>query len=422
MSNSSSKIGRWIAAVLATLLLVAVAYQMVKDNMPKGDVRQVEGYTPWEKATLEAAETIPVQNGGRIKPLSTFAGFTMLGLHGARSMKVEGTGGKTYKINPTAWLMDSLFRPQLAIKLPTFRIDNSAVLEAIGVKTRAKRDRYSYSDIEPGREKLIELAKTYEAVEKDKRDPVQAQTIALAYNLREYESLLGYFGFARFGVTLHGTGKDGAADQHADISAVMKTAPEIRKQVAQSQAQGQPIDSHIQSLMEQVQDAANFAKFGLNILPPAEPKNPTWLSAGNAIFNAISDPKTDAQLAIADIKTLEITARSAGESEATFRAQLVSLRDRLAARAKDRGEYKHIQLEADFYRKNWFLNALVFFIIGTVSALVAVWPNLAGKSGGFPVREMALLLAALALGCLFWTWSATRLALRGSGVAALRSE
>ncbi len=370
------------------LVLVSVFYNLVVDNMPKGDVRQVEDYTPWEPETLKVAETIPVQNGGRIKPLSTFAGFTMLGLHGARAMKVEGTGGKTYKITPTAWLMDSLFRPQLAIKLPTFRIDNSAVLEAIGVKTRGKRDRYSYSDIESGREKLIELANTYGAIKKAKHDagqpdtldPVQEQTIALAYNLREYESLLGYFGFARFGVTLHGSGKDGAADQHADISAVMQTAPEIRKQIAQSQAQGQPIDSHIQSLMEQVQDAANFAKFGLNILPQADPKAPIWLSAGNVIYNTIRDPKSDPQLAIADIKTLESTARSVGESEATFREQLVALRDRLAARAKDRGEYKHIQLEADFYRMNWFLNALGFFILGTVCAL-AMWTLGNGTAG-----------------------------------------
>jgi len=61
-------------------------------------------------------------------------------------------------------------------------------------------------------------------------------------------------------------------------------------------------------------------------------------------------------------------------------------------------------------------------LIGTFSALLAVWPNLAEKSGGFPLREVALLLVALTLGCLFWTWLATRLALRGSGVAALRSE
>ncbi len=380
MSNSSSKIGRWIAAVLAVLVLGAVFYNVVVDNMPKGEVRQVEGYSAWEKETLKVAETVPVQNGGRIKPLSTFAGFTMLGLHGARSMKIEGSDGKKFTIKPTAWLMDSLFRPQLAIKLPTFRIDNSSVLEAIGLKPRGKRDRYSYADIEPARQKLIELAKTYEAVEKDKRDPVQAQTIALAYNLREYESLLGYFGFARFGVTLHGSGKDGAADQRADISAVMQTAPEIRKQVAQSQAQGQPIDPHIQGLMQQVQDAANFAKFGLNILPPADPKDPTWLSAGNAIFNAISDPKGDPQLAIADIKTLETTARSIGDGEATFRAQLVSLRDRMADRAKARGEYDQIHLEAGFYRMNWFLNALVFFIVGTVSALV-MWTLGRGTAG-----------------------------------------
>ena len=61
-------------------------------------------------------------------------------------------------------------------------------------------------------------------------------------------------------------------------------------------------------------------------------------------------------------------------------------------------------------------------VIGTASAFLAVWPNLAEKSGGFPFREMAALLAGLALGCVFWTWIATRLALRASGIASLRSE
>jgi ABC-type transport system involved in cytochrome c biogenesis permease subunit len=304
----------------------------------------------------------------------------MLGLHGARSMKIEGDGGKEIKIKPTAWLMDSLFRPQLAIKLPTFRIDNSAVLEAIGVKPRGKRDRYSYVDIEPGREKLVELAQSYEVIEKDKRDPVQSQTIDLAYNLRNYESLLGYFGFARFGVILHGSGKDGAADQRADISAVMMTAPQIRQQIAQSKTMGQPMDSHLQRLMEQVFDAANFAKFGLFILPPADPKDPTWLSAGNAIMVPITETKIDPQLAIADIKVLETTVRSVTQSEAVFREEITTLRDRLAKRAGDRGEYRHVPLEASYYQKNWFLYALVFFIFGTITAL-AMWTVGQGKAG-----------------------------------------
>ncbi len=381
MSDSKSKIGRWIAAGLAILLLATVFYQVVKDNTPKGDVRKIEGYTPWDAETLKIAEAIPVQDGGRIKPLSTFAGFTMLGLHGARSMKIEGKDGKEHKIKPTAWIMDTLFRPQIATKLPTFRIDNSAVLEAIGVKTRGKRDRYSYNDIEVGREKLVELAKSYEAIEKEKRDTVQTQTIDLAYQMRNYESLLGYFGFARFGVTLKGSGKEGAPDQRADISAVMMTAPQIRQQLSQSQAQGQSIEPHLQVLLEQVLDASNFAKFGLFILPPAAAKDGIWQSAGNAIMSVMSDTKTDPQQAISDIKLLENTARAMGEDNAAFRKQLVTLRDSLAKRAAVRGEYRHVPLEAAYYQKNWFLYAMAFFIIGTVLALVmwTVGDCMAGK-------------------------------------------
>ncbi len=378
MSNSSSKTGRWIAAALAVLALAAIFMNLVKDNMPKGEVRVVDSYTPWEKETIRAAETLPIQNGGRIKPFSTYAGFSMLGLHGARSMKIADGKGKTYTVKPTGWLLDTLFRPQLAIHMPTFRIDNSAVLDAIGVKSRGKRDRYSYSDIEPGRDKLIELAQSYEKIEKVKRDPVQSQTIVLAYNLREYESLLGYFGFARFGVTLHGSGKDGGPDQRADISAVMQTAPQIREQIAQSQALGEPIDDHLKGLLEQVFDAANYAKFGLFILPPSDPKNSTWLSAGNAIAEAVTDKTIDPTSRISDVKVLENTARAIGENEATFREQLVSLHDDLVKRAEARGEYKHILLEASYYRSDWFLNALACFIIATISAL-AMWTIGSGK-------------------------------------------
>lgn len=379
MSNRSSKIGRWVAAVLAFLVLVAIFVNLLVDNMPKGEVRKVADYKPWSPEILTAAETIPVQNGGRIKPFSTYSGFTMLGLHGARSMKIEDTAGKTHKILPTAWMMDTLFRPHLAIKLPTFRIDNSAVLEAIGVKPRGKRDRYSYEDIEPGRDKLVELAKTYEGIEKDKRDPVQTQTIDLAYNLRNYESLLGYFGFARFGVKLVGSGKEGAPDQRADISAVMMTAPQIREQVTLAQSEGRPLVPHLQTLLEQVFDAANFAKYGLFLLPPASPSDTIWLSAGNAIANTLSDTKNSSQTLVADVKKLELTARSVGD-DAAFLKQLTVLRDDLAKRADARGEYRHVPLEAAYYQKNWFLNAIVFFIIGTISAF-AMWTAGRGKIG-----------------------------------------
>lgn len=371
MDKDASKIGRWVAAILAFILLVAVFTNVVIDNTPKGDARPVSDYTPWEEETLRVAEKIPVQDGGRIKPFSTYAGFTMLALRGDRSMKIEGKDGEVYNIKPTEWLMDTLFRPHYAVKMPTFRVENSSVLSAIGVEPRGKRDRYSYSDLEPGREKLVELAKSYEVIDKDRRDPVQTQTIDLAYNMRNYESLLGYFGFARFGVALRGTGTDGTTDQRADVSAVMMTAPEIRKQLAHGQSHGHPIEPRMQALLEQVIDGANFAKFGLVILPPTDKSDGRWQTAGNVIMSAMTEANQDPTQSIADVKMLETTVRTLGSGgEAEFRGKLTELKDNLAKRATDRGEYRHVPLEAEYYHKNWFLYAMVFFIFGTISALI----------------------------------------------------
>jgi len=61
-------------------------------------------------------------------------------------------------------------------------------------------------------------------------------------------------------------------------------------------------------------------------------------------------------------------------------------------------------------------------LIGVGSALLAVWPGLRDRAEGLPMREMGLLLVALAVGSIFWAWLATRLALRGSRIEALRSE
>lgn len=396
MSDKPSRAGRRTAAAIAMAGLAFVFYQLVIDNMPRGEVRKVDGYLPWSEQTLAAAETLPVQDGGRIKPLSTYAGFTMLGLHGARSMKIADDAGKEHRIKPTAWLLDVLFRPQLAVHQPTFRIDNSAALEAIGVKPRGKRDRYSYADISPGREKLGQLAESYAGIDQKQRDPLQTQVLDLASNIRTYESLLGWFSFARTGVILRGTGENGGPDKRADVSALMATAPQIRKQIEESQAAGRRIDSHLQDLLQQVLDAANFAKHGLFILPPAEKSGKDWKSAGNAIMEVMNGSAKDPETAIGDIKSLESAARAGSEGEQAFRERFIEMRDRLAARAAARGEDRGIALEAAYYRKNWFLYALVYFLTGTLAAL-GMWTLGASRAGRvFSWLTLASTLAGLA--------------------------
>jgi ABC-type transport system involved in cytochrome c biogenesis permease subunit len=380
MSENPSRAGRWIAAMLAMAGLVVVFYNLVVDNTPKGEIRKIENYKPWSADMLRAAETLPVQDGGRIKPLTTYAGFTMLSLHGARSMKVADSTGKEQRIKPTAWLLDILFRPQFAIQQPTFRIDNSAVLEAIGVKPRGKRDRYSYADIEPGRDKLGELTEAYGKIEAKKRDSLQTQVLDLATNLRAYESLLGWFTFARGGVVLRGSGENGNPDKRADVSALMTIAPDIRKQVDAARGERGAIPENLQDLLQQVVDISNYAKTGLHILPPADPKDTLWRSAGDAIMDVMTDKTKDPQIFIDDIKALETTARSISSGEDEFLREFTALRDRIAKRAAGRGENRSVALEAAYYRKNWFLYALAFFLIGTLAAM-AMW-TFGGSTAG----------------------------------------
>jgi len=379
MSPKSPAVGRWIAAVLVFAGLLAVMYNLVVDNMPKGEVTEVKDYTPWSAETLKIAETIPVMDGGRVKPLSTFAGFTMLGLHGARSMKVSD-GENEYKLKPTAWLLDSVFRPHLAVHHPTFRIDNSSILEAVGITPRGRRDRYSYADLEEGREKLIERAKAYEQIPSDDRNPIQRQTVDLAYSIRSYEALLGYFGFARFGVVMRGSGEGGVSDKRVGLSAMMATAPQIRQQLQQSQKEGLPISPHIQDLLEQVLDAANFAKFGLFMVPPADTDEDVWMSAGNVIMSVMTGEANHPEVKIGDIDAMEAMIRVSENDDAAFRRELTAMRDRFVERAEERGEYRAVPMEAGYYRANWFLNALVMFLIGTLTAL-AMWSVGQNKTG-----------------------------------------
>ncbi len=370
--------GKWVVAALAASSLAVVFVNMLIDNMPKGQPQKVEGYVPWEKETLKVAESLPLQDGGRIKPFSTYAGFKMLQFHGARSMKIEGKGGAEFKIKPTAWLMDSLFRPNLAVHMPTFRVDNSQVLEAIGVDTKGRRDRYSYAEIEPGRDKLIELAQSYEPIEKKQRDPTQQQTLDLAYNIRNYESLLGYFSFARRGVELRGTGGGEQADKRADLSAVMTAAPQLRSEIAAAQSEGREVEPRLQELLQQVLEGANFSKYGLFVLPPKDASDSQWQSAGNAIMGVMTMESKDPETAIEDVMAMEAAARAVPVSEKDFQKYFAEFKEIVEKRADSRGELKHVGMEVSYFKTDYFLKALVWFLLGTICAL-AMWGIGSGK-------------------------------------------
>jgi len=142
--------------------------------------------------TIELFELLPVQDGGRIKPLSTLADFTLLRISGRKSL----TRADETRASSTEWLLDVCFYPQAADVERVFRVDDGAALDAVGITHQKKRDRYSFEDLRPGFDKLFEKANEYHRIDPKLRDSVQGQIVNLAEAIDLYGSLRGSLSLA----------------------------------------------------------------------------------------------------------------------------------------------------------------------------------------------------------------------------------
>jgi ABC-type transport system involved in cytochrome c biogenesis permease subunit len=413
--------GRWIAFILVLLALTGIASMAIKDNL-SSSVRSIAGYEPWPEETLKVAERLAVQDGGRIKPIGTYASFTMLRLNGARSVDIVDGAGKKIKLKPLPWLLDCLFRPQLAAETPIFRVDNGVVLEAAGMKIEHLRDRYSFSDLEPYLDKLLQLAQSYEQISKQdpkSLKPVEQQTLTLAYNIRSFQALISYFSFARDGLEMMPL-QEGQAARTTTMSSVMQTLPVIQQVMQKAQTDGQPIPPHIQSLLAQVSEGAGRARYGLNLFPPADKKNRDWISAGDRIMFFMEGTTREPDQCLRDIVAMEEVTRALEKGQPEFRAKLGAVVDDLVARATARGEYRSVPLEVDYFRVNWFIYALAYFLMAVVTmvpmwlfgrrrlGMISYWVTVASITAGFaclviPIYKRCVIMQRPPVGNLYDT-------------------
>lgn len=362
-SSSRSILGRWIAFA-ATLLFLACAFLMaVKEMLPERSYVQIPGYAPWSGEIIHTAKEIPIQDGGRIKPLESYAGYLMLGMRGDRMIKIIGPAGNKLKVTPTEWLMDVLFRPETAAKHPSFRIDNSDVIELIGLKARAKRDRYSYEELLPAAHSLFKHGSEYERLAQDgaQLDTVQKQTLTLARNVRIFESLLGHFDFARADISPQANASDVQR-----ISTVMQSAEAIQQTLSKASTKGESPPEDLTRLLQQLTDLSNSASFGFAVLPPPDGEN-QWLNPGERIRNVMTGSSVNPHEAIQDIAKLEELVIAQTQDPPAFATRLNHLLKTIVERAETRGEYASVPLELHYNRGQWFFRALFFcFVPGTL--------------------------------------------------------
>lgn len=295
-------VARWTGFGLTILVTIAIAFELNRGGFKSPELVQIEGYKAWDPEVVEAAKRIPVQSGGRIKPLETRARFFMMELNGSKTIKVKDGEGKKIKIGPTEWLLDVLFRPELAVKIPTFRVDDTDVLKDAGLDVEKRRDRFKYDDLNPILEKLGKMAGDLEkevgkrlAKDPNYRFPKgEPDPRPLARKVMAYQGMLGALDFARQGVSVDTEKMQGLAEPEkmGKASFWIKSIPILASILhGQGVAPESGIPEHVNQLLSEVEYLMGRGQFGIEWVPPyvAEVHLPL---DGTASIYAGDSPKT----------------------------------------------------------------------------------------------------------------------------------
>jgi len=279
----------WGAGVLA--LFVALIFAL-----PGGKARgfDVHGFA-----------SLPILEGGRVKPLDSVARNSLLVIHSRQGFRHEGR-----MVGPDEWILDVMFRPQVADQQAIFVIDDLEVLGLIGAKQSKARNYFSFADLSPHLEEIQKQALAAQPIPPQKRTRFQSAIVNLfdrVYLLYKLRNTLQLAGSPGLGWELQSLGNPDATVRHQDLTqlAHFRMLP--------------PVSSAQPDAWQSVGQALSTAQAGGGLHPglvPLAKLNAAYLANDSAAFN----------LALADMRglvtTLKPGALGHASNEITFnRAQ-----------------------------------------------------------------------------------------------------
>lgn len=326
-----------------------------------------------DKEVVALFQSLPVQEGGRVKPLDTYARFLLLRLHGKQSIKVDHPLlPDVKKLKAIEWLLLSWFRPDIARDLPLFVVDNSQAVGEIGVDPKDLRDRYSWNEIVKGKEELITRAQSYSEIDSADRTGVQRNVIDLARNFFDFDAVSDFLTAARTDWKKEVSGilpADAAQELTGsgnitvwDLAA--RLGPMIRDQ--KLQALGQETSNNILELF--INTTLRPGKT-LAFLPPDDEKNDTWMTVEQTITILMQGTLSEGDLRRSSAKDALYSASLKAE---TFKPAVKSFVEDVRAQAEKRGELKHVDREVSYYKTDYFTNALVWYLLGFLIAFIGL--------------------------------------------------
>ena len=330
---------------------------------------------------LVAFAELPVQVGGRIKPLDSVARNTLLILSGRQ--KVVTDEGLT--LSPIEWFIDLTMRPEVADTYPIFKIEFPDDLGLVGLAEQGQR-YYSFNELLPFSEELRRLYGEINPAP-ELRSPYEKQIADINNGLLRYHQVMH---------SLHPVGGPERLDRLVDeyqsyLATIQPGMIELRKQQA-----GEEFDAAL--LKRFITFADDYLKLSttayLRVVPPPPPVDllEDWKNIGLELLDVMKDNPLSPY--VTTYASLTMAYRS-GDAE-QFNREVSELRERFIADFPDdisRVHYERIFNDLQPFYISMQLYVLIFLAV-CISWLR--WPRELAKAA-FWVLVLAFLIHTFGL-------------------------
>ena len=371
-AGASGRVG-WVPIVVLTLAVAGVVCTLVLPG-------------PHSDYDLEGFGRLPTLVNGRIKPLDTVARTSLLELQGRQRV----TAADGHAVSPSEWLLDMLFRPEVANSYPVFEIVHPDVLTLFNLSPEdgAGKKRFTFTQIEHGLAELDRQSKLADAVESALRTPFQRGVVKLRDGVVLYESIQD---------SLLAPGVD---DFLGQLSHFDQTAAAGLAAVAAQQA-GQPHDvAASKALLDLSQSFAALEQVGyLRPIPPETGKTDAagWRNAGAALNASMGTGRLDPAMAA----YVGIGQAWRGYQPADFNKRVGDYRSGLEKEIP--AFLQKCDAEARFNAAEPFYTGMILYVVAFLLAIVSwlKWPEALGRAA-FWIVALAWVVSTVGIVTRMW--------------------
>ncbi|MDC0882074.1 cytochrome c biogenesis protein CcsA [Candidatus Marinimicrobia bacterium] len=308
---------------------------------------------------------IPIQEGGRIKPLDSFARNQSLAFYGKRKIKHES-------LSAIDWLLNLFTHPEKGLDQKVFNLRNPEVVNALGLTWTNNFHKYSYNELFPGIEKQLPLIREiFEKKEVD-RDVFESQLVEIYQNVMKFREIVSSLSCLLPLFSVYDS--DLATNLHVEPGQLISYAHVMSHRgslfetsqgiITKPESEWSVSEKEIALLLYNLQQTSSddFAK-ALKIIPPSKnDSSGLWLSPWELFDGRLIEPHQDKI-----IKSLEsyLLARFENNIE-NQNIALSSYKTGLVSHVGEKVDFSNLSKERWLNEADLFTNSLVFYLLGFI--------------------------------------------------------